>query len=297
MIYGKAAITIETDEAKLVLRTPDMFIDIIDTHGYTSSMAVFTNKDDYTILPPPNEQTGADVFGSFDTYPFVVLRRDDDATPYLFLLKDKIDSYDRVTMDWITQHSRNNRLVFTSNFTMSDEEKEQFRQNNATIVDNLQTDDLRQVGSFTRNDAAELLLSQLEKDMRDSTGIYQFDELVSGNDPSGVSLMYRLETMGRVLSSFESMARESLQLLTTRYLNYLTSMGIISNPDNIFPIMKTDRNIPRNKAAEVNLLTQAGASRQTILERVGLNADEEIERIKEYTEQVVGDSTMDIIDG
>ncbi len=265
LVYGKAAIIIAGENAVINNRTPLDFIDVVDNYGETVKL-VDSAGTEY--------KEGA---FEYNGVPFVVLRRTSEAQPYLYLIKDSIDAIDRVLMNWMRQHDRNNNIYMATPYSLSNAELEAFNKHDVHIMDGVDPMLIKQVGTYTANAGADLILKAINSGLQEMTGIPDYEQLTAGNDPSGTALMMRLTIMVNTIAEFENAALEALRLFVERYIEIWARV----NKENIgeFPKIDIDRNIPQSQTANIALLNLAGASKRTIWQAANLDPEVEQQNI------------------
>ncbi len=265
LVYGKAAIIIAGENAVINNRTPLDFIDVVNNYGET-----------VRLVDSAGTEYKKDAF-EYEGLPFVVLRRTSESQPYLYLIKDSIDAIDRILMNWMLQHDRNNNIYMATPYSISNSELEALNKHDVHILEGVDPTLIKQVGTYTANAGADLILKAINSGLQEMTGIPDYEQLTAGNDPSGTALMMRLTIMVNTIAEFENAALEALRLFVERYIEIWARV----NKENIgeFPRIDIDRNIPQSQTANIALLNLAGASKRTIWQAANLDPEVEQQNI------------------
>ncbi len=265
LVYGKAAIIIAGENAVINNRTPLDFIDVVNNYGET-----------VRLVDSAGTEYKKDAF-EYEGLPFVVLRRTSESQPYLYLIKDSIDAIDRILMNWMLQHDRNNNIYMATPYSISNAELEALNKHDVHILEGVDPTLIKQVGTYTANAGADLILKAINSGLQEMTGIPDYEQLTAGNDPSGTALMMRLTIMVNTIAEFENAALEALRLFVERYIEI---WGRVNKQDiDEFPRIDIDRNIPQSQTANIALLNLAGASKRTIWQAANLDPEVEQQNI------------------
>ena len=180
-------------------------------------------------------------------------------------------------MNWMLQHDRNNNIYMATPYSISNSELEALNKHDVHILEGVDPTLIKQVGTYTANAGADLILKAINSGLQEMTGIPDYEQLTAGNDPSGTALMMRLTIMVNTIAEFENAALEALRLFVERYIEIWARV----NKENIgeFPKIDIDRNIPQSQTANIALLNLAGASKRTIWQAANLDPEVEQQNI------------------